>query len=171
MCKRPLVVVRHTHVHPDIPLLGRLLHLDFSTLIHPARDEVQLLRRDGEHKRRLGAVGKVWCPVRTSVIRRPVETPNRFEDSAVLGPGNADGTMIQALRRKKKSETLVDATEERAYDTTSRHVDDGACESENGEVYDEGHSKCLAEPPGGGLTILYYSGRRRCGVVAGMFRI
>ena len=68
--QRPLVVVRHPHIHLDIAPCGRLLQLSLSTLIRPVRDEIQCFGCDGQDEQRL------------------VETPDRFVDPAVFRARN-----------------------------------------------------------------------------------
>lgn len=87
-CKRPLVVVRHTHVHLDVPPFIRLFDLYFSILIRAPRDEIQLLRSDREDERRFGALREIGRPARTGLIGRPVERSDRFEDPAIFTPRN-----------------------------------------------------------------------------------
>ena len=134
--QRPFVVVRRAHVHLDVPPFGRLLQLDFSGLIRPARNKIQRFRCDGQDERRLGALGKGWGPARTGLIRRPVEAPDRFDDPAVFCPGNAHRPVATVLS-SQRSTTHSFATgnsEKRAYDTATRHVNDGPSEREECKV-------------------------------------
>jgi len=102
-CERPFVVVRHPHVHYDIrPRFVRLLQLDSSTLMRAPGDEIECIGRDGQNKRRLGALGETWRPTRSGLVRGPIETSNRFFDPAVFSPRNADRPTAEELSTEKQ---------------------------------------------------------------------
>ena len=106
-CERTRIVVRHPHVHPYIaPLLDRLLHLDFSTLIRPSGEEIQRLGANGKMKRRLSTLGIGGRPTRSTLIRRPIVPPNRLEDPPVFGSRHA-GVPIVPLAHTNPISTHV----------------------------------------------------------------
>lgn len=91
-CEGAGVVVRHAD--GDCDVLSVLFHAEFSALVGPAGEEIELVGGDGECKGCFDAVGEAGCPVRKGVVGGPVAMANRFEDGAVFLARKPDGITL-----------------------------------------------------------------------------